>query len=73
MSEDLRATTTRISGHRGEEIEAYLAQPEGGEARGGVVVIHTHAGLRLAGPSGLLPVHVRAVGRYKCIWRTLRG
>ncbi|MDA8357862.1 MAG: dienelactone hydrolase family protein [Actinomycetota bacterium] len=40
MSEDLSATTIRISGHRGDEIEAYLARPEGEAKRGGVVVIH---------------------------------
>ncbi len=40
MGEDLRATTIRIPGHGGDEIEAYLAQPEGDGRRGGVVVIH---------------------------------
>jgi len=40
MSEDLRARTIRITGHGGDEIEAYLAQPEGETRRGGVVVIH---------------------------------
>ncbi|MDA8356848.1 MAG: dienelactone hydrolase family protein [Actinomycetota bacterium] len=40
MSEELRATTIRISGHQGDDIEAYLAQPEGQGKRGGVVVIH---------------------------------
>ncbi len=40
MSGELRATTVRIAGHGGDEIEAYLAQPEGDARRGGVVVIH---------------------------------
>jgi carboxymethylenebutenolidase len=40
MGEDLVATTIRIAGHGGEEIEAYLARPAGDERRGGVVVIH---------------------------------
>ena len=40
MSEDLIARTIRITGHAGDEIEAYLAQPEEGGRRGGVVVIH---------------------------------
>jgi carboxymethylenebutenolidase len=40
MGDSLRATTIGISGHDGDGIEAYLAQPEGDEPRGGVVVIH---------------------------------
>jgi carboxymethylenebutenolidase len=40
MSDSLSATTIRISGHGGDEIEAYLARPDGEQARGGVVVIH---------------------------------
>ena len=40
MSESLSARTVRISGHGGDEVEAYLARPDGGAARGGVVVIH---------------------------------
>jgi carboxymethylenebutenolidase len=40
MSESLSATTVRIAGHHGDGIEAYLARPEGGHRRGGVVVIH---------------------------------
>src|SRR5579875_2178667 len=40
MSDSLTATTIRIQGAAGDEIEAYLARPEGGEPRGGVVVIH---------------------------------
>jgi carboxymethylenebutenolidase len=33
-------TTIPISGHGGDEIQAYLARPEGDGPRGGVVVIH---------------------------------
>jgi carboxymethylenebutenolidase len=40
LSEDLRAKTVKINGHGGDDVEAYLAQPEGEERRGGVVVIH---------------------------------
>ncbi|TKA06707.1 dienelactone hydrolase family protein [Actinacidiphila oryziradicis] len=40
MSDSLTATTIRFTGHDGDEIEAYLARPEGEERRGGVVVIH---------------------------------
>jgi carboxymethylenebutenolidase len=40
MSDSLTATTIRISGSDGDEIEAYLARPEGTDSRGGVVVIH---------------------------------
>src|SRR5258708_5678947 len=40
MSNSLTAATVRITGHRGDEIEAYQARPEGDEPRGGVVVIH---------------------------------
>jgi carboxymethylenebutenolidase len=40
MSENLIAQSTRITGHGGDEIEAYLAQPLEHERRGGVVVIH---------------------------------
>lgn len=40
MSDSLTALTVRITGHDGDEIEAYLARPEGQEPRGGVVVIH---------------------------------
>lgn len=40
MSETLSAATITISGDGGDEIEAYLAQPEGSSSRGGVVVIH---------------------------------
>jgi carboxymethylenebutenolidase len=41
MDEALTATTVRISGHGGDEIEAYLAVPDdGASSRGSVVVIH---------------------------------
>jgi carboxymethylenebutenolidase len=40
MSDSLSATTVGITGHGGDEIEAYLARPDGGGPRGGVVVIH---------------------------------
>jgi carboxymethylenebutenolidase len=41
MDEALTAKTVRISGHGGDEIEAYLAVPDDGStSRGSVVVIH---------------------------------
>ena len=40
MGDSMRATTVQIAGSGGDEIEAYLAQPDGDERRGGVVVIH---------------------------------
>jgi carboxymethylenebutenolidase len=40
MSDALSATAVRIRGHGGDEIEAYLARPDGDGSRGGVVVIH---------------------------------
>ncbi|WP_328321251.1 dienelactone hydrolase family protein [Streptomyces sp. NBC_00388] len=40
MSDSLTAETIRLAGHDGDEIEAYLARPQGGAPRGGVVVIH---------------------------------
>jgi carboxymethylenebutenolidase len=40
MNDSLTATTVRVAGHGGDEIEAYLARPEGEAPRGGVVVIH---------------------------------
>ncbi|MGH3319909.1 MAG: dienelactone hydrolase family protein [Streptosporangiaceae bacterium] len=40
MDEAMRAETIRISGHGGDEIEAYLAQPLGSGPHGSVVVIH---------------------------------
>lgn len=36
----MRAETIRITGHQGDELEAYLAQPLEREACGGIVVIH---------------------------------
>jgi carboxymethylenebutenolidase len=40
VSDSLRATTVRITGDGGDEVEAYLARPDGDRPRGGVVVIH---------------------------------
>jgi carboxymethylenebutenolidase len=40
MSDSMTAETIRITGHDGDEVEAYLARPAGDERRGGVVVIH---------------------------------
>ncbi|WP_270888131.1 dienelactone hydrolase family protein [Pedococcus sp. 5OH_020] len=40
MSDSLCATTVRIDGHEGDEIEVYVARPQDEEPRGGVVVIH---------------------------------
>jgi carboxymethylenebutenolidase len=40
MNESLSARTVHFSGHGGDEVEAYLARPEGDAPRGGVVVIH---------------------------------
>src|SRR5690242_13721136 len=40
MSESLTASTVRIAGDDGDEIEAYLARPSVDESRGAVVVIH---------------------------------
>jgi carboxymethylenebutenolidase len=43
MSDTLSARTITITGHGGDEVEAYLARPEGEQdaaQRGGVVVIH---------------------------------
>jgi carboxymethylenebutenolidase len=40
MSDSLSAERVRITGHDGEEVEAYLARPSGPPSRGGVVVIH---------------------------------
>jgi carboxymethylenebutenolidase len=40
MGDSLRADTITITGHSGDEIEAYLARPDEPAARGGVVVIH---------------------------------
>ncbi|MHB1973196.1 MAG: dienelactone hydrolase family protein [Acidimicrobiales bacterium] len=40
MSDAMRAETVRITGHGGDNIEAYLAQPLDDARHGGVVVIH---------------------------------
>jgi carboxymethylenebutenolidase len=40
MSDSLCADTAQITGHDGDEIEAYIARPTGDGTRGGVVVIH---------------------------------
>jgi carboxymethylenebutenolidase len=40
MSGELSAETVRISGHGGDEVEAYVARPTGDAPRGGMVVIH---------------------------------
>src|SRR6202035_5534109 len=40
MSDSMTAETILISGHGGDEIEAYLARPSTDGPRGGVVVIH---------------------------------
>jgi carboxymethylenebutenolidase len=40
MGDALRATTVRMAGAGGDEIEAYLATPDASGRRGGVVVIH---------------------------------
>ncbi len=40
MSDSLTASTIRISGHEGDEVEAYVARPAGEAKRGGVVLIH---------------------------------
>jgi carboxymethylenebutenolidase len=40
MSDSLTAQTIQVSGHDGDEVEAYLARPDGSASRGGVVVIH---------------------------------
>ncbi|MDT7728267.1 MAG: carboxymethylenebutenolidase [Actinomycetota bacterium] len=40
MSDEIIAATVTITGHGGDEIEAYLARPTGSQRRGGVVVIH---------------------------------
>ncbi|MDQ0378532.1 dienelactone hydrolase family protein [Amycolatopsis thermophila] len=40
MSDAMRAETVTITGHGGDEIEAYLARPLDPAPRGGVVVIH---------------------------------
>jgi carboxymethylenebutenolidase len=40
MTGELTATTIEIDGFGGDPVEAYLARPEAGGRRGGVVVIH---------------------------------
>jgi carboxymethylenebutenolidase len=40
MDEALTAQTISLTGHNGDEIEAYLARPLGQDSFGGVVVIH---------------------------------
>lgn len=40
VSDSLSAETIRITGHNGDEIEAYIARPGSEGTRGGVVVIH---------------------------------
>ena len=40
MRNAMRAGTVTITGHGGDEIEAYTAQPEAEDPRGGVVIIH---------------------------------
>jgi len=39
MDEALTAETVTLTGHGGDEIEAYLARPIGAESFGGVVVM----------------------------------
>jgi carboxymethylenebutenolidase len=36
----MRASTIHIAGDRDDQVEAYLARPDGSQERGGVVVIH---------------------------------
>jgi carboxymethylenebutenolidase len=40
MSDSMTTSTVRLTGHGGDEIEAYLARPSEAGSRGGVVVIH---------------------------------
>jgi carboxymethylenebutenolidase len=40
MADDMRAGTTTITGHNGDEIEAYLAEPVGRGTAPGVLVFH---------------------------------
>src|ERR1700742_2525734 len=40
MSDFMTTETIQISGHKGDEIETYVASPAGEDSRGGVVVIH---------------------------------
>lgn len=40
MTGSLSAHTVRIRGHGGDDVEAYVARPDGDGPRGGVVVVH---------------------------------
>jgi carboxymethylenebutenolidase len=40
MSDSMTTRTVMIKGHDGDEVEAYLARPEGEGPRGGMIVIH---------------------------------
>jgi carboxymethylenebutenolidase len=40
MNEALTAETVMMKGHHGDQVEAYLARPDGVESFGGVVMIH---------------------------------
>jgi carboxymethylenebutenolidase len=40
MSDSLCAETIKITGHGGDEVEAYVARPSADNKRGGVVLIH---------------------------------
>jgi carboxymethylenebutenolidase len=40
MNDTITAGTVTITGHGGDEIEAYAGRPAGSAPRGGVVVIH---------------------------------
>jgi len=40
MSDSMVTSTVTFTGHGGDEVQAYLARPEGDGPRGGVVVIH---------------------------------
>jgi carboxymethylenebutenolidase len=40
MTDTLRAESILLSGHGGDDVQGYLAQPHGDRSRGGVVVIH---------------------------------
>src|SRR5215468_5468686 len=40
MSDSMSATTVRLTGAGNDQIEAYVARPDGDGPRGGVVVIH---------------------------------
>src|SRR5688500_5383328 len=40
MSDSMVTSTVTIRGHGGDDVQAYLARPDGDGPRGGVVVIH---------------------------------